>query len=180
MTPPPLRPDDIAESDELKSLQFYLSLAFPDDEIRRSRPHEDEEYDMLIDASTGTAFDSRGSYLTETSSSITIQRWCDSHDEALDYAEAIARLIVVGQTPGFIRRVPVWKWNFTLPQVQPEVGTDDPDRFLRVSSCETRVLQSDPPTKYVAICDVQLRGWRITHAFEDQLIEEVDIEREQL
>lgn len=177
---PPLRPANITESDELKSLQFYLSLEFPSDEIRRSRPHEDEQYDMLIDPSAAMTFESRGSYMAETSMSITIQRWCDSFDEAAHYAEGMARLFMIGRTPGNKSRVPVWLWSFELPQVQPEVGTDEPDRFLRVGSCETRILQADKPTSYVAICEVQLRGWRITHTFTDQLIEEVDITQEQL
>lgn len=180
MTPPPLRPPVITQSDEIKSLQFYLSLAFPHDEIRRSRPQEDEPYDMLIDTSIGVTSEHRGPYLSETTMMIVVQRWCQSHDQAMQYSEAISQLMMKGIAPGHPRRVPIWQWNFVRPKVQPDISTDDPSRYLRVVNCETRILQADPPTKYVAICEVEFKGWRITHEFTDQLIEEVDIEREQL
>lgn len=180
MTPPPLRPDDITETDELKSLAFYLSLQFPDDEIRRSRPHEDEPYDMLIDSSIGTIFEQRGAYLADSTKTLVIQRWCDDYDTALDYSEQLARLMMVGITPGERRRIPVWKWDFTLPQVEPVVGTDEPDRFLRVASCQTRILPVDAPAQFVVACEVVLKGWRITHTFTDQLIEVVDLQPDEL
>lgn len=175
------RPADISLLDEARSIQLYLSLVFPDDEIRRSKPHEDEAYDMLLDFSSEQAFEARGTYMADSTLPITVQRWCEDHDEALETVETMQRLFRKGLEGywGERSRVPVWDWSeFAGAAPDALLEGDEPDRFLRVEDLETRVLPADEPTKYVAVCDLRLRGWRITHTHTDQLINAIDLARE--
>lgn len=235
------RPADITLLDEMRSLQMWLSLEFPDDEIRRSRPDESETYDMIIEM-VDVVDNARGTYMTETTLPVVIQRWCDSYDIALGAAERIRRLfrkgkvieqqgtradgsavitgvVVTGLQAGmFVRgqgipddtkitsvgvgqftmsanatsdgtssvttgyqgnksRVPVWKFGASgSPDEYPDPALDTPDRFLRVDDLEVRVLPADEPTKFVAVCDVRLNGWRIIFDHTDQLVEFVQVD----
>lgn len=174
---------DISLSDEIRSLALYLSLQFPSAEIRRSRPLEGEEYDIVIEEITSHSMNHRGTYMAETVMPLTIQRWCDDYAESLDYAENLRRLFIMGVDPGKRSRVPVWSW-VAIPAADPsdppiysgipDPATDAPARFLKVDDCEVRVLPAETPGQYVAICDVRLLGWRVTYPdFDAEIITNV-------
>lgn len=172
------RPADILLSDELRSLQLYLSLQFTSDEIRLSRPEEDQPYDMLIEPPAEIVATARGTYMTEHTMPLVVQRWCNCYNDALEMTERLVRAFRIGVTPGARSRVPVWKWPLS-GTVDPDV--DIPDRFLRVGrdGLEARILPAEKIGMFVAICDVVLMGWRITHPYTDQYVETVDFTYEE-
>lgn len=161
------RPADINIADEILSLKFYLSLAFPSDEIRHYRPDEDEPYTMLIEPPEAILANARGKYMSERSMPMVVQRWCDDYLTAVAYVEGLLRLFRKGIAPGNRSRIPVWKWD--SPTDAPNILTDVPDRFLKVSDLEGRVLPGEKVGTHVAIVDVRVNGWRIDHTFTDNM-----------
>lgn len=180
------RPADVNLADEILSLKFYLSMAFPDDEIRHERPDEDEPYTMIVEPPSNVLSHARGKYMSERTMPLVVQRWCDDYMTAAAYVEDIIRLFTKGIPPGERRRVPVWKWSLqpvdhdadpdtppVLMYVEPDLDEDPPDRFLRVADVEGRVLPGQKVGVHVATVDVRVHGWRIDHTHTDQYIEHV-------
>lgn len=181
-------PADIRVSDEIRSIKFYLSLAFPSDEIRHERPDEDDPYTMLVEPPSAVVSAARGKFMSERSIPLVVQRWCDDYMTATEYVENILRLFHVGRPPGDRSRVPVWRWDKVpvdhdddpdtppiLRYVNPDIEEDEPDRYLRVSSLEGRVLPGEKVGTHVAIIDVTFEGWRRDFKLTEQMIEAVEI-----
>ena len=172
-------PADINLYDELRSIQAYLSTEFPSLEIRISRPKQDEDYDMLIEPPLEIIDDSRGTYMSDVTMPLTIQRWCDSYGEAVTAAEDLRRVFILGVGQGDKRRVPIWKFaNYDQPLSHPDtpdITVDAPDRFLKVADLSTKIMQTEKVGEFVVIVDLKLQGWRISWTRAVDTIDTVNI-----
>lgn len=185
-------PVEITSYDEVKSVQMYVSLLFQNDEIRVSRPQEDEKYDTLIEFGPMMT-EGKNDYYDTTDVAFTVQRWCADYKSALVAAEQLNRLFAKGLA-GVGKRdaIPVWSWKdrpprpFPVPIEPPDplppdweepdpLPADKPARYLKVTDNEHRVLLTEVGEQYVAVCDIQATGWRIVYDLPD-LIEAVNVE----
>jgi hypothetical protein len=176
------RPADITVLDEIKSLQMYLSVMFPSDEIRRARPEEGDEYTMLI-TQPNISVTHHNNFMSTKVIGLNIQRWCDDFDEALEYQNDFEILFTKGIAPGKKAAVPVWVYDDNDPPIpnpipdppNEDIPATEVERFMRVGAFEVNILPSEDRLKYVVVCEVILHAVRVIHTYEDQLIEQIDI-----
>ena len=166
----------IDREDEMRSIQYYLSLALPDKEIRIERPPEGEPYDILID-DVDEETEQQGRYLEWQDILLVINCWEDSKAEVRRVTEAIRQYIAQGTLFNSQKKIPVWEWDWDLTTA-PDPQVDEPDNFLKVSNLSTKILPAEENLQYVGIINMTARGHRITHNFGGDLLNTVNKESE--
>lgn len=151
-------------SDETRSVQRYLSWAFPNKEIRRSRFGDKVDFDILITTVDGVIEDvGKAAILTNTN--FIIYYDAASYDDAQDARERFLNIIEIGRDlvdhslAGHRRRIPLWQW----------VGDEGPapldsaiTGYLRINDVNSRVVEQEEPGRYVTILEFRSTSFRYT------------------
>ena len=165
--------------DELRSVQYYMSLSFngADDEIRIEKPEEGEEYRFLIEDVTEES-DPQGTYMSNEMIVLNVNAWLDTRTEAIAVKEQMRDLFMRGiKPPGAPSKMPVWEWDWSL-STRPDINTDAPASFMKVMDYESRVLPTEDELQYVVITEMTVRTHRITHHFGGDLLNTVNLDND--